>query len=399
MPYTHFRYIAYQVPTIGQKSLGVILGKKNYKAIYGINPGVLDEPKLQGNVNNLSDDAKIRTRRLIGVMIKAEEKIKTIGDNRNTLKVFTAPEFYFRPDNPSLSYTYKEYQAIKDVLRETISKDPRFDNWLIVPGTIMWCLGQSTAKRPIKQGESAYFNTAIYIETSDFFAMLDGKSRNNLKGGWASHNIEKVIASNVDGIPTGRHGGGFSSKISADEMQKRKAAGEMFPKYQTQPKKEKHLFMAGGIQFGLDICMEHSCKINIEKAKAESDIRVVRNTIIKRYEKRVKLHLLVAGGMQISKVSVAAIENGYILRNDGYSKAPMVECKQVDGYRNILTNKETVVNNFYSEASLGQEVGIESPIEIDKGNPLYLKNPLGGDEDSWDGHPQQIKIYESRQLP
>ena len=51
MPYTHFRYIAYQVPTVG-------LDKKG-NAIYGIpSPSINSPPTLKGKVGELGTDAK-----------------------------------------------------------------------------------------------------------------------------------------------------------------------------------------------------------------------------------------------------------------------------------------------------------------------------------------------------
>jgi hypothetical protein len=393
MPYTHFRYIAYQVPTVGQDSSG--------KAIYGIPAGtVVNPPALKGNVSGLDTDAQARVERLIGTMVAAKNRMKNLKIERPTaLKVFTVPEFYFRPSQTDVSYTTDQYRAIKDVLRETISQDNRFSNWLVVIGTIMWAWEGNTTKRPTLKGQTVYLNTAVYIkggETSDF-----------------SHTVEKAWASSIDGIPTGRHGGGFTADGNKLASSDTWWVGNV-SKYQTTPKKEKHLFVAGGIRFGLDICLEHFFKLpdysTTPPKPAIDSYRVAKNVVIQSQKDNVQLHLLIAGGMPINSNSVAAKKQGYILRNDGYvpsRPSTMTDCKQANDYSAIHTdqsgvskNVEVGADNPYGVANLSTEIPLSSTIDIKNENQrLYINNPPNGNATFWDGHPQQIKIYESRDLP
>jgi hypothetical protein len=397
MAYTHFRHIAYQFPTVAVKM--VPFGTTTVKrAIFGVNPGkVTDPPELLGDTQSLDDDARTRIQRLIGVMIKAEEKISRIGDNDNTLKIFTVPEFYFRPDRKeSLSYNYSEYKAIRNVLEETISDHGNFAHWLIIPGTIMWKTDDSSPKHaPTTAGDTVYFNSAVYMYfNSLWYAAYD------------SGKIEKIEASKLDGIPTGRHAGDFAvpGKLTPAQKAKRKSASEMFPKYLTYPQKDKHVFMAAGIQFGLDICMEHSFGV-IPKNPTRAELqkigryRVTRNVVLRQNQKRVQVHLLIAEGMNIREESVAAIEGGYILRNDGGGSIPFTESRKITGYVDVRNNSKSDVTSFSSKASLGPQERIVYIISIGEGDPLYLGNPPGGVEADWKAHPQMVRIYETGQLP
>ncbi len=128
MAYTHVRYIAYYVPTVGKPNADAA-------PIYGIPPGGPAEThhfRLRGSAANLEKfdvsassgalteiqqfylDAKLRIQRLLLALHETREILSEVGgDNRNTLKIFMAPEFYFRPDHADVSYPAEVYRAIK----------------------------------------------------------------------------------------------------------------------------------------------------------------------------------------------------------------------------------------------------------------------------------------------
>lgn len=368
MPYTHFQYIAYQVPTVTRTA-----PYPNGQAIYGIPPGrIVNPPQLRGNVGGLGPDAKTRIERFIGVMVEAQQTLQRLGDNNHTIKVFMAPEFYFRPNNAKVSYTYAQYRAIKNVLRETITAHNQFRHWLVVPGTILWEWTANTPGRPNPTGKSIFFNTAIYIKERD------------------TRTIEKYAASTIDGIPTGRHGGGGTGGQSTDEA---------FPKYyQTPAKMEKHLFRIKGIKVGLDICLEHVVFSVLNPAGPGHRYGVVKKSLSNRitgaFNRRnepIHLHLLTAGGMGIVPSSVAATTNGWILRNDGYNVNILTECKQVTGYN------YGEAYDLCNTAILGPELTTLHSSRITDRN-LYLEPPPAATS-YWATHPQMIKIYERQVLP
>lgn len=378
MPYTHFQYIAYQIPTVARTAAE--------QKIYGIPPSnpitapPALAPPLQGNVAGLGDDAQRRIERLIGAMLVAANKLQSSKDNNQTLKIFMVPEFYFRPANEEVSYTYAQYQAIKNVLRETIKGDDRFKHWLVIPGTIMWKWGkeQSSPNRPNPSSTDdaavdVYFNSAIYISRADetLTSTIDDEH---------TKVIEKVEASTTDGIPTEPNKKATNEVFYNEE--------ECWPKYQSPAKREKHIFTTGGITFGLEICLEHDWQI-----------RVVKNVVVEnRPNKNIKLHLLIAAGMPVMPVSVAANQGGFILRTDGYSREkPSTNCQQIEMY----VEGPGEWKDLSSKAKLSGDIPIEATLGIERGHYLYLSNPPNGDENFWnaDWRQQQIKIYQRQLLP
>jgi hypothetical protein len=365
MPYTHFQYIAYQIPTVATTN-------DRLHVIYGLpSTPVQNPPILDGPTANLNADARNRVERLIGAMRLAEARIQQLGDNNHTLKIFLAPEFYLRPDVRLVSYSSVEYRAIKEVLRATIRRDVRFEHWLVVPGTIMWTSLASTDKRPNLRRQNVYFNSAIYVYPGE-----------------PSHVIEKAKASPIDGIPTTHHGGPVVDPHAA-------STDEAFGlKYRSDAKRRKHLFTIGGVRFGLDICLEHGFRPD-----PLLDIRITKNAVIRNQPIGVQIHLLTAGGMTIMPESVAASQRGYILRNDGFNtRADLLatNCQRILRY--ILSGRNTSVYDPSGRAELSPDVPRAATINIGADHDLYLPPPANADR-YWGAHPQQINIYPRLDIP
>ena len=149
-----------------------------------------------------------------------------------------APEFYFRPENPISvtinyhAYSYQTYQAIKEVLRQTIKTEFKLNHWLIIPGTIMWRLDTNettTKRRPINK--PTYFNSCVYIYAAD--------------GNIISRVEEKSYTCAIDGVP-----------LNSDTASSN--APTMLTKYYGDVKIKKHLFTIEGLKIGLEICLEHN---------------------------------------------------------------------------------------------------------------------------------------------
>lgn len=358
MPYTHFRYIAYQVPTVGHNGVN---------AIYGIPAGNVNNPPTLVSVLGLSPDAKTRVERLIGVIIEAENQLRNLGgDNAHTLKIFMAPEFYFRPDNDIVAYFYDEYQAIKNALRETIISNVKFKDWLVIPGTIMWVWDafKDSPKRLNPEHDSIYFNTAIYIKRQGL--------------GYESKTIEKAQASRIDGIPTGRH---YKHNPVPVGNPFAKSTDEQWTKYQELSKLKKHEFTINGIRCGLEVCLEHGLSYAPGTIGLLKSIPSITDDLL-HFD--LDLQLLTSGGMPIRIDSVAADVGGYIMRNDGYSNNPKTNCQRILGY-----------NPINNSANLAPNTIVERTVNLQGGN-LFL-NPPPGDV-LWPNHPQEIKIYQRLQI-
>ena len=278
MAYTHIQCIGYKVPT-GVKLLdgddsgewtipsGVVDDKGTYE-VKIITIGDSNAYTLTGDkkdkddkyyVNNLENDldAKNRVIRFLNVLVTAVNCDK-IDRAAATLKVFMAPEFYFRPEESHTledldedldedsdedsgkekkkkyyAYSYETYQAIKAVLRQTIEKSLKLKHWLIIPGTIMWKLDVEKDTKQKKRiiNKNTYFNSCVYIHNSE--------------GKQTSHVQEKAAGSAEDGIP------------ALDRLATHRKKGELAAHYTRPAKIAKHLFEIDGLRVGLEICLEH----------------------------------------------------------------------------------------------------------------------------------------------
>ncbi|WP_160712976.1 hypothetical protein [Chitinophaga solisilvae] len=308
MAYTHFRYIGYQVPTVGYGQNGFL----------PIAPG--DTPDLPANdpvineiLNRVSNqDARCRLARLYMVLLQAYQAIQS-SDNSNVLKVFLAPEFYFRPyalpntsDWPAYSYT--EYQSLKFSF-SLLMEDTRFNDWLIIPGSIMWQSTGTIGDRPDTQ-ENVFFNTAIC-------KLFESNYITN----------EKVVASHIDGLPTKVYRGFPGNNNGV-------APSDIWTTYSTQSKKRKHIFNFNGINCGMEICLEHA--LGVLKKQYSVLNKLVYST------PPISLQLLVAGGMPIEPDKVAAIPQGYILRTDGLGNGIQVELRRANSSSVPVSPQRTV---------------------------------------------------------
>ena len=319
MAYTHFRYIGLAVPTISFF---------NQNKIGTMPPGnVATSNLLRGNVDGLSEDARSRLERLVQAVRQARNQVALMADDNNTLKIFIAPEFFFRPENKELAYSKEEYLAIKDVLLKTFtgSNQHNYDNWLIICGTIVWKKSIKNVKK--KRVDTVYANTCIYI-------------RGNWNNGKVVHGaIEKSRASPIDGLPTGRHGGNFA--VSDDT---KLASSEAFKGLIDREYWKKHSFRARGIDIGLEICLEHAM-FKSKSVPAKDKIYGLGYGVLKRLinevkqpqRRHIKLQCITAGGMEIEPTSVVVDNNGYVLRSDGLNTAsrPIVNLVQAQNYKKL----------------------------------------------------------------
>ena len=131
--YTQFQLITYEVPTESSSSPG-----KEFQAKFKVQQdenknAYLPVPKLKDN------DARIRLKRLTGVVDFARQNVQKNSIHPKTLKIFLAPEFYVRPQKAGLARSYSGATALDifNALRAMFAHK-FFEHWLFVPGTIVW---------------------------------------------------------------------------------------------------------------------------------------------------------------------------------------------------------------------------------------------------------------------
>ncbi len=377
MPYNNVRYIAYQVPTISTSTetypmdYNIIPLRGANKSLYRIPAGQIHHPpQLSGNLlNNLTNDAKTRIQRFIGVLEQARGIVEAGGaavgaDNTQTLKIFMLPEFFFRPDRSERSYTEKEFNAIKNVILNTIQSitkvDPlnhtrrisAYEDWLIVCGTVMSkkkrqqklkTISSSYSKDDISKQLYGYFNTCFVI-----------------KRGKTILQIEKITPSHIDGLPTGTHD--YQTKIDPDK----KAAPELFHEYINLNNLKRHFFDIGGIHIGLEICKEHmGAPSNIFWQGPAGNIvqynygvlkYIILNSLPAMNNKITQVQLLPSGGMGFNPSSFIAYNpnprRAYAFRNDGSfaSNGNYTEARQV--LRQVFATADFVNNVIVPEAPM-----------------------------------------------
>lgn len=344
MAYTHFQYLAYQTPTFGFDST-------DGSFLASLAPGDLcdavDDIPVPDNLG-LSDDAKKRLRRLAAVVEKAHSEL--VGDQDTTLKVFVAPEFYFRPEAATNSHTYSQEERSKILVALGLMfKNAKFDHWLIVAGTVIANIPVVPVTTPKTY---YYYNTAIAIK---------GGTNCKLSA------IEKQQPSGIDGVPV--NGGITSNTVAAGNYK------EHFEEWST---KKERLFNVDGVQLGLDICLDHAGPVSFHPASV--GYAFVQDTL--RMTKRVAneslsqpplpaplpdiaLHILTAGGMPIVPQSLAAKNGGYILRTDGHpGMNPTIDFKRVTNY-----TTPTGTTNFYDMTT-----GIANPAPAVDGSSSTFPN-------------------------
>ena len=282
MPFTHIRLIAYEVPTCASYPKK----QKDQPAKSGYPGGTLADPVADCAVdqqpNKPMGDAYYRLRRLAKVVDLAEQNLASTGvDTLTTLKVFMAPEFYFRPpemglpERKNMTYPLEDYDYIVEQLGKMFN-GPRFANWLIVAGTLMCNATQN--------GREVFTNVAIVVK---------GGTNDPVQA------IHKREPSGLDGVP-------WAVSTPGRDADYR-------PVHESWDTRRRNLFTAFGLTFGIEICLDHRT-------------RTLRTMLAEwqKYEPatavpRIQVQLLPAGGMGVMRDSLCAESNGAIFRNDGYA--------------------------------------------------------------------------------
>ena len=370
MPYTHFRYIAYEVPTATSK-----------QGVEGVKSGFPAGKSIDGPVDvTVPPDAQTRVRRLAAVVDRAATHVRSrYGDGADTLKVFIAPEFYFRPPDrgespgkeglqsfPHETYPQDHAYAIIEALNKMFVH-ASFEHWLIVAGTVMWNFDDQV-------GPLQYRNSAMYVR---------GHAANDLRV------IEKAVASGIDGVP---------NPYKASDISDEKYDPSLDKLFEDWFHRKRRVFDVAGVTCGLEVCLDHG---------GGDTHRILKTALSEwqfnegQYPPGVKLQLLTAGGMRIQPGSVAAVEGGYLLRNDGYSNFPHSELRKIVGYekpiqlkgRSLQQTEPTYSWDLQGSAKLSDSIMPWGRIPLDGSFlvPMF--------ENGYFEFPQQIVFYPRLPLP
>ena len=240
-------------------------------------------------VRKLTDpDERARVQRMFDVasFVKSQAPWRREAD---VLKVFIAPEFYFRPQNAEKAYTFNRAINIIECLHQLFG-DSTWADWLILPGTVFSAL-PGDAKQgsyPVVNNkgqhfslEKAYLNTCVVV-----------------KGGGPGapfHYVHKRHISHIDGAP----------QIEAAGI------NPLFrPTLEAWTELKQRLFKVDNLTIGIDICKDHY----------DSELK----NVVRVWPSRegtpapsIHLHLVTSCGAQVQVNSVVAKQGGYIMHCDG----------------------------------------------------------------------------------
>jgi len=273
--YANFQLIGYEIPTAR-------LGKAGSESSL---PKVQYMPVPTKAVSDI--DARTRLKRLAAVVDYAKQQVEMRGTSASTLKVFMAPEFYFRPASIPKAAWYDEKPGVELMTAiEGLFADASLRDWMFLPGTVLW---KDTAHIPSHQKavpplSPVIRNTAVMV-----------------KGGpeAPSTRVNKMNTSDVDGIPA-----------------------QLWPKNnilvshlrESIESRRKALLEVDGITFGVEICKDHSLELHTLKTTRR---QLVGKADTEYLAKKLQFHMLTSCGVGLNPTSVASDEWGWLLRSEG----------------------------------------------------------------------------------
>jgi hypothetical protein len=290
---------------------------------------------LEGNTNSpFRKDAETRARTLCDVARWTRETFGDAIEGPDTLKVFVAPEFYFRFGGPSQSdEMLRNSYPNGDILLPNITEEilrPHFSaqeyaDWLIVPGSMFW------HKTPQESGTThpTYFNTVLVLRGGPGSELTpEERSRNQqdcsvpMMASLSTN--QKQLMSNID------YAFGQSGR---DHARWDAALNPMFqPILDDWDWWRWHAFTVQGVAgpggrpvvFGLEVCLEH-----IDSTDAPGGLGVLR-TLEQNYSShcpgpvpQVDVHVVTSCGMSLDPADgVTARVNGIAAICDGMEPDP-----------------------------------------------------------------------------
>jgi len=256
-------------------------------------------------------DAKARVKLFEDALLAAHAD-SAWDRNKNTLKIFMAPEFYFRGTRGA--YPIENHGVVMAGLKD-ILKDAMFEGWLFVCGSVIvrWLGDMASTKKAgnatlvqnivpvIKGGVDEEPRVVIkeHMSGIDFIKVNDKIKRSDFTIADVRHPLA--------GKP-GRFWGNNAKTGSGKESQG-------LTKYSGLG-----IFDECGLTFGLEVCLDHALKR-------------LRKSPPGRNQAFVQLQLIPSAGMEIIDEAVVAVKNGLVMNCDGRPRAdddtPMSQCKRV----------------------------------------------------------------------
>jgi hypothetical protein len=276
---------------------------------YQIKTGEYDENKLPSSIQerDLNEEIELgkRIASLQSAITSAHTKYHDINkalaldEDRKILKIFMAPEFYFR--GPYGAYrTLDSYTKILDKMRGHIGTD-LYDDWLFVHGTaIVETEETDNPKSPgVEPGNFAMVQKGgrRTSELKDFYVQKEFPSHIDFKHPglddvhWYNRDMASARIAGKDVHALGPDGG-RKDPVSKPLGVKDKQVSEMVG---------GTIFTMDGITFGLEVCRDHF----LGRLAHGSGGR------------KVMVQLIPSCGMDITLASIACVDQGIVFNVDG----------------------------------------------------------------------------------
>ncbi len=224
-----------------------------------------------------------------------EQAASLVNKADSILKVFVAPEFFFR--GPQGAYDMKHVGDVIGRL-QSYAKADMYKNWLFVWGTII-----GRAQKP--DGTWEIYNVAVV--------------QKGAKGAEGANVVMKEFKSGIDFISSApRWGAGVGSYLQVPRISGiHSEIAQHMPRLSDARQKEKRDFSYGGealllvddIQIGLEICLDHAQ-------------RRLRNHQVRPGDRVVQLQIIPSAGMEIQPDAVVAAAGGLVFNCDGSYTLP-----------------------------------------------------------------------------
>lgn len=243
-------------------------------------------------------DRDIRAR--IGIMSDAMEAAFTspsVDPSADCLKVFVAPEFFFRGIDGA--YSMDDAAKVVEQLR-ALAKDSRWSNWLFVFGSIIAVSQSGTGANEVynyvlvQKGKSGESGSRVVMKEwksgIDFLSDSPSPWTEYPAGsGVFFRTVTNVVRGLTDANVAHLPPGGAPGK--GKEKQAVNYGGTC-------------VFQMDGITFAVEICLDHLMKR-------------LRNSPPAVGEQAIQLQIVPSAGMDVKDESVVAVKNGFVFNCDG----------------------------------------------------------------------------------
>ncbi|HKE96225.1 MAG TPA: hypothetical protein VKB34_18090 [Povalibacter sp.] len=264
--FTHFQYVAYRTPTLRSHAAAAYKPDTQSKVGQGLDPA-----------------AQALVQRFAAVLTRAKG-LGTIDARATTLKVFVAPEFYFKGPDPNEVAPYGSFSinSMTNILEALKGIGAPGPDWIVFAGSVVFYLPEKLPAykhadgSPLSDKESVYANVAPVITQGALTYVL------------------KHEVSSIDGPPPSR-------AASKSDIYR--------PLVDNWTEQKARFITVGNRTIGLEVCLDHHTS---ELGRA---INAYPANESGRAPPAIDIHLVTACGMSLK--TPKSRDNGYVLLCDG----------------------------------------------------------------------------------